>query len=63
MSSVNVNLHGLEHSHQLVQRLLSILAYEFIFLIYFTYLLFKIPYIKLSILYYISLKYQIFLIF
>ena len=32
MSSVNVNLHGLEHSHQLVQKLLSILAYELIFL-------------------------------
>ena len=30
---------------------------------YFTYLLFKIPQIRLSILYYISLKYQIFLIF
>ena len=37
MSNVNVNLHGLEHSHQLVQKLLSILAYELTFLIYFTY--------------------------
>ena len=44
MSSVNVNLHSLEHSHQLVQKLLSILAYELnFFKFYFTFLLFKIP--------------------
>ena len=32
MSSVNVNLHSLEHSHKSIQKLLSILAYKLIFL-------------------------------
>ena len=31
MSSVNVNLHSLEHSHKSIQKLLSILAYKLIF--------------------------------
>ena len=36
---------------------------ERIYFFYFTYSLFKMPHIKLSILHYNSLKYQIFLIF
>ena len=47
--------HTLENSHKFVQKFLSILIKEPIFL-YFTYSLFKIPHIKLSILYLLRSK-------